>query len=40
MAESNVKPQSQKQSMKFLMPKCPILATKKDAQKRTLKEKF
>ncbi len=38
MAESNIKLQSQKRSMNFLMPKCPILVIEKDAQKRTLKE--
>lgn len=40
MAESNVKPQSQKQSMKFLMPKCPILATKKRCPKTHVKRKI
>ncbi len=40
MAESNVKPQSQKQSMKFLMPKYPILATKKRCPKTHVKRKI
>lgn len=40
MAESNVKPQSQKGSMNFLMPKCLILATKKRCPKTHVKRKI
>ncbi len=40
MAESNVKPQSQKRSINFLMPECQILATKKRCPKTQIKRKI